>query len=78
MTCPDTNASLQDTLQQCNKEMLDLKAEIDSIEGEETAVKEALVDLKHELSKHNTDLKNCQNNIKYYMAEVCDNNIRKS
>lgn len=52
------------------KTLQQLKSGIEAIEGEEAGVQEKLMDLKHELDKHSTKLKDSQQRIKYYQNEV--------
>lgn len=54
----------------CEKELSKLKGELETLEKEEGEVQTAMVDLRHERDKHASKLKDCQQKIKYYKAEV--------
>lgn len=47
-----------------------LKSEIEDLEEQEAGVQESLLDLKHELERHSTSLKDSEKKIKYYQNEV--------
>lgn len=55
----------------CEKELLQLKGELEGLEKEEGEMQAAMVDLRHGRDKHATKLKDCQQKMKYYMSEVC-------
>ena len=47
-----------------------LKVEVEELESGEGEMKASLVDLRHELDKYNTKLKDGEQKIKYYKGEV--------
>lgn len=52
------------------KTLQQLKSEIEAIEAEEAGVQGGMVDLRHELERHNLKLKDCQQKVKHYQNEV--------
>lgn len=61
---------LQESVKKYEEELTQLKGEIEAIERQEAGVQEAILDLKHELDKYNSKLKDSQQKIKYYQKEV--------
>ncbi len=51
-------------------QLLELKKEIESFDSQETEVQGSLVDLRHEVDKYNSRLKDNQQKIKHYQNEV--------
>ena len=47
-----------------------LKAEIEAIDEQENGVKEGLMDLRHELEKYTTKMKENQQKIRHFQNEV--------
>ena len=67
----------QSAMKQHEEVLIQLKAEIEAMEGEEGEVQARLMDLRHELERYSAKMKENQQKIKHFQNEVGEERGRR-